>query len=256
MMKYKLNAACTSSMGKIRKNNEDNLYFDRKILEMEHGNMIAPMCSSITRPSACFAIFDGMGGVADGELASYLAADCFREECLNIEGKGLMSESFFANAIAHMNNLVAAEAEAKRNGMGTTAVMLGFCGDQVYICNVGDSRAYRFRDGQLHKISVDHVSLLPPYLQNGKRKPPLSQCIGMQPEEIQLEPYIAQGSLQDGDIYLLCSDGLTDMVADREIAAILNKSADIRECTQTLHDTALLNGGKDNITVMLICVSK
>lgn len=248
-----LDAACGSNIGRLRTNNEDNCFFDGKTLPEDNAGIPTPWSRRFRNTSVCFGVFDGMGGAEDGQTASYLAAQAFAADCGKLPAGGMLSESFFLSAISHMNSVVFAEAESRRNNMGTTTVLIGFCETALYICNVGDSRAYRFRDGQLTHITMDHVESLPPFLQGDRRrKPKLSQCIGISPEELLIEPYVAQGVLREGDVFLLCSDGLTDMVPDEELRLLLAEGGELSRTVQRLIDAALAHGGKDNVTVLLV----
>ena len=132
--------------------------------------------------------------------------------------------------------------------MGTTMVSLYFSGRSVYVCNVGDSRAYRLRDGEFLQLSVDHVENRPG---REHRKAPLTQYLGLSSEEIQIDPHIAKGEIKKDDLYLLCSDGLTDMLTNLEITDIMINSKDAEACVQKLIRAAVDHGGRDNITVIV-----
>ena len=256
-MKYYLEAACGSDVGRVRQNNEDNCYFGDRILGVEHEGIPKPWTGRFAADRICFGVFDGMGGVEDGQVASYLAAKTFAEHCAALREEGVLSEDFFREAVSRMNESVCLEAEARFNQMGTTAVMAGFSQEAVWLCNVGDSRIYRFRAGQLTQLSLDHVEKLPPYALQSKRrrKPLLTQCIGISPDELLIEPHIIREELQEGDVYLLCTDGLTDMIPDQGIALLLAEESDVDHSVQALISRALLMGGRDNITVLLIRVT-
>jgi protein phosphatase len=250
-----LDAACDCNIGKIRTNNEDNFYFNGETLEMENPGLVSPLHRHFDRNTVCFGVFDGMGGAEDGQIASFIAARSFQKDCQSIENIEMLSESFFCRTVEHMNDLVCLEAETKKSNMGCTAVMLGFCMDALYVCHVGDSRVYRHRDNRMVQITLDHVEALPPFMQKSRnRKPHLSQCIGISPDELKLDPYIMQGIAKPGDIYLLCSDGLTDMVDDSLIEEILSAGENAYVCVKRLVRTALENGGRDNTTVIVVKV--
>lgn len=256
-MRLSIEAACGSNVGRIRKNNEDNCYFAGRVLSQEHGNIDTPFYQRFaTSDGICFGVFDGMGGEADGQVASYLAACAFQRDCEDVEGEGMLSETFFANAVIHMNDAVCAESSRRANRMGSTAVMLGFCDDAVYLCNVGDSKCFRYRGKKLTQISIDHLEDIPPFLQQSKRgKPRLSQCIGISSEELRLEPYLATGLVQPEDVFILCSDGLTDMITEEDISLVLDRGRDAGVCVQHLIELALEHGGRDNVTVIAIRIS-
>ena len=152
-----------------------------------------------------------------------------------------------------MNNDVWKAAELKHVHMGTTAAVLQFCKNGVYACNVGDSKIFRLHRDILLQISEDHTDakfLAECGIYN--RKPQLSQYIGISPDEMIIEPYIAKYKLCLTDQYLICSDGLTDMVSDTEICSIMKEESLAKECAEQLVKTALKYGGKDNVTVIVV----
>lgn len=256
-MHFILEAACGSDVGKIRQNNEDNYFFDNKVREIDDSEFIKPVCKTFDGDAVCFGVFDGLGGADDGQIASYLAANVLKNDFEHVENTGMMSEAFFNNSVVHMNEKVCVEASGRKNKMGTTFVGACFCENRVYLCNVGDSRAYRLRDDALVQISKDHVEEIPPFMR-GKRgvKAPLSQCIGTPVEELLIEPYVVQGEVKKGDIYLFCSDGITDMLTDEQIYTILTKCKDSDISVQMLINTALSHGGKDNATAIVVEVKE
>ena len=134
--------------------------------------------------------------------------------------------------------------------MGTTAAMLVFADKEIALCNIGDSKIFRLYDGSLEQISKDHVGVSAFGV-----KPPLSQNLGIPPSELVIAPYFARGAYNDGDVYLICSDGLTDMVSVEEITEVL-VSKPIEEAITLLLDKALANGGKDNTTIILCKIER
>lgn len=162
----------------------------------------------------------------------------------------LIPERRFLNNICMKINdaVVAKQQDLCTERMGSTMVALYFSAGYVYVCNLGDSRAYRLRDGEFLQLSVDHLEK-----RNGqtKEKAPLTQHLGINPEDFLIEPYIAKGKLKHGDKYLLCSDGLTDMLTNFDIADIISNIDSPGECVQRLIDSAMAKGGKDNITAIM-----
>lgn len=116
----------------------------------------------------------------------------------------------------------------------------------IYACNLGDSRIYRHFQGKLQQISTDHVI-------SGKMlgKAPLTQYLGFQEENMALEPSIVEIGYQTGSSYLICSDGVTDMLSDEEIQEILSKTGTAEEKVEELLEMALSRGGRDNVTMIL-----
>lgn len=252
-MIYQLSAACGCKTGRIRGSNEDNLYFSGKILSEENSGMKGVLPSkSLLTDLTCFAVFDGMGGAACGEAASFQAAETFRR---HIEDHLSVAESprgFLEAVCEEMNLAVCSRAqELCASTMGTTAVILAFVPDQVYVCNLGDSRAYRLRSNELMQMTVDDWEVLPPHV---KRKPGLSQCLGISPEDMLLEPHIAKCEILPGDTYLLCSDGITDMLTNIEIYTCLKAHISPQKSVEHLLKLAMDHGGRDNATAIVIKV--
>ena len=250
-MGFAIDAACGCHIGKIRRNNEDNFYFDGKHLEANNSGLTCPLHirKGLTWEWSA-AIFDGMGGENFGELASYAAAR-------KMAATGPNWKRWFRPFDVHIRKqteepnraVLDAQEEMKTCHMGTTMVSISIVRDTVYLCNVGDSRAYWFHDGELTQLSVDHVSSRP---QHPERKAPLTQHLGIDPEDLTLEPHIAKRKYVGGDWYLLCTDGLSDMLTDQQIAGIMRSHGKTDACVQQLIQAALENGGRDNITVIVV----
>lgn len=247
-MKLSIEAACGSHKGNVRKNHEDNFYFNGEYLDRENDGLqgVSTFSGKLKR-GTCVAVFDGMGGEDYGEEASFVAAEFAHRANKNWLNWFVKEEKLLAKqTLANNDAVVEAKKKLETERMGTTVVMLRFTGKEVYVCNVGDSRAYRLRDGQLLQISVDHVVKRP-----GVRKTPLTQHLGIDPIYMTIEPYIACDEVQQGDSYLLCSDGLTDMLTDEEICAIMQQQKQADACVKTLTAAALERGGRDNVTIIV-----
>lgn len=256
-MQFVIEAACGCDIGRIRHSNEDNYFFDNRIRRIDDIEFIKPDHKVFQQDVTCFGVFDGLGGAGDGHIASYIAADVLRQDFSQVESSGMMSESFFNSVVTHMNEKVCVEALQQKNKMGTTFVGACFCEDRIYLCNVGDSRAYRVRENQLVQISKDHIEQIPPFMQHKRRiKPSLSQCIGIPCEELLIEPYVMQGEIKQDDTYLLCSDGITDMLTNEEMLSILENAKDAGICIQLLMNTAMSHGGKDNATAIVVKIKE
>lgn len=249
-MAYILNAACLCNTGKVRKNNEDNFYFDGKCLESDNDGLKNPaFYEDRLRSGFCVSVFDGMGGENFGEVAAFTAAREMQQMEREFADFFISERKYLNRLVTRINNaVVSAQKELLTGHMGSTMVVLYFTAHHVYSCNLGDSRAYRLRDGEFLQISHDHVDSRP---RKGGKKAPLTQHLGIDPEEMLIEPYIAKGELRRGDQYLLCSDGLTDMVSNFEIADILLETEDVETCVRKLIDTALEHGGRDNVTAIV-----
>ncbi|MDR0220544.1 MAG: protein phosphatase 2C domain-containing protein [Lachnospiraceae bacterium] len=237
--------------GNIRATNQDNFWCAGRYLESENDGLAAPLQGSAASGSVpVFAVFDGMGGEKYGEVAAYLAAKALDSRCQRRPRGDL--ERFMSALCDEMNTAVCSHSAAHHiSRMGTTAALLAFTGKEYCLGNIGDSKIFLYNNGNLTQLSRDHVAAVA-----AGRKPPLTQCLGVPPREFVIAPYIAQGKHADGDRYLLCSDGLTDMVAEEEIGETLARHKDSRGCADALVDRALAKGGVDNITVVLCDVHK
>jgi PPM family protein phosphatase len=207
-----------------------------------------------------FAVADGMGGAQAGEVASRTVVDRLRR---GLPDGGSPEERLAAlaeeaNEIIHRK---AAEDE-HRAGMGTTLTAAYVDEDAVSFGHVGDSRAYLFRDGKLEQLTNDH-SLVGEMVRRGKltaeqaeehpQRSIITRALGPEPvvEVDHMTTYA-----RDGDVFLICSDGLTSMVSDEEIERTLNEAPDLRTAGHALIDAANAAGGRDNITVILFRVEQ
>lgn len=253
-MSYKIQAACGCHTGKRRTNNEDNFCFDGKYLELDNDGLENQISiEKRLKSSLHVAVFDGMGGENFGEVASYTAAREMQQTSRKITDFFISEEKYLEKLTQRLNDaVVRTQKEMLTDKMGTTMVSLYFSGRQVYVCNVGDSRAYRLRDGEFVQLSADHVEKRPGREQ---RKAPLTQYLGFGSEDIMLKPHIARYELKKDDMYILCSDGLTDMLTEFEISDIMLDCENVEACVKTLLQAALEHGGRDNTTV-IVCKLK
>lgn len=253
-MGYAIEMACISHKGKVRDKNEDNFYFQNNILDMEHGSMSGMLTDTVTAEKVkAVAVFDGMGGENAGEAASYTAAEKFREICRIPR----VEKSILLHITETLNRQVCWKAEQGRLGhIGTTATILFFHTEYAYLMNVGDSPAYILRGGSLKLISEKHTDEKALRLSGLKnRHPVLTQFLGMPREEILLDPHIVGMGMRNGDVFLICSDGLTDMVPEPVIQKVLIEQKKTTQMIQILLEQALSAGGKDNVTMICCKVS-
>lgn len=248
-MAYQIEYAYTCHIGKIRNNNEDNFWCCGDSLEAQNQGM-SHIRSGYMKQSEypLLAVFDGMGGESCGEMAAFLAAEACGEHFKTAkDGIRNDPEEFLNEICESMNQAICDYGRTNKiNSMGTTAALLAFAEDAVYSCNLGDSRIYKSDREKFYLISQDHVlgrSLF--------GKAPLTQYLGMEEENLQLEPSISRQEIKIGDRFLLCSDGITDMLSDGEIADILSRDIPVAKTVEILVDRALKKGGRDNITVVL-----
>lgn len=248
-MTYHIDYAYTCHAGKVRPNNEDNFWCCGEHLPVSnHGTEEIRTGIRLRESLPVMAVFDGMGGESQGEMAAWLASDSL--EHFYRENKGMLRkapELFLTEACKNMNQAVCDYGREQRiSAMGTTMAMIAFGKKEAYICNLGDSRIYRFSKGDFSQISSDHV------LKSCRfGKAPLTQFLGVEETEMKLEPAIAAVPYQDRDRYLLCSDGVTDMLSDREIEEIMKLEDSIRDIAHDLLTRVLDKGARDNTTIIL-----
>ncbi|MBQ7184977.1 MAG: serine/threonine-protein phosphatase [Clostridia bacterium] len=232
-------------LGRTRSGNEDELLCAGAYLPARHGEASFRGQVTAGERGALFGVFDGMGGEAFGEEAAFLAAS-------SAAAAPPGAEDMAAGLLRSVHEMDRAVCDwARKEGvaaMGTTAVMIGLTGAEAVICNIGDSRAYLFRDGTLKMLSEDHVVKRP-----GQKKGPLTRWLGTGTETDILMPCVRIEPLRAGDVYLMCTDGLTDMVGDDEILWILREHG--RGAAGPLLNAALAAGGRDNVTVIVIGIT-
>jgi protein phosphatase len=248
-MTYQINYAYTCHTGRVRPNNEDNFWCCGSQMPVEHQGMQTIFTGSISRfDSPVFAVFDGMGGESCGEIASGIAAEeCGRQYEKNKKKIKKDPEDFIRNAVSAMNTAVCRyEEENKIHSMGTTMAMAVFGNRAIHLCNLGDSRIYYLHNGQIHQLSTDHVMG-----GNLFGKAPLTQYLGIPETAMALEVLPVENDYCGADRYLLCTDGMTDMLTDAEIAGILTRESAVEETVQILLEESLQKGGRDNVTIIL-----
>jgi protein phosphatase len=206
---------------------------------------------------------DGMGGAAAGEIASSVFAEAALEIFSNntsCSEKEILYRVHKAYSHANQKILEHVAHHPDHQGMGCTAELLAFFEQGFILGHVGDSRTYRLRNGQLKQLTQDHT-LVQQQLQEGlisadqiKHHPMrnlILRAVGIN-EELTID--LLKGKTGPGDIYLLCSDGLTDMISDDQIQGILGTDNHIHRKVEELIETANAAGGYDNITVVLVAI--
>ncbi len=244
----RLEIAELTDVGRRRDSNEDSMTRlipkDPKLME---------------RKGAIFVVADGMGGHAAGEVASEIAVETIREEYYEAASDEVTE--ILAQAIKQANQVIydRATEQAARAGMGTTCVALVVRGALAYIANVGDSRVYLIRDGRIRQLTNDHSwvaeqvragMLTEEQARTHAHRNVITRALGTQPE---VEADIFVEPLQDEDLLLLCSDGLSGPVSDEEMNRIISSSTP-QEAVRALIAQANEQGGPDNITALLVHV--
>lgn len=256
-----IEAAVINNKGLVRRNNEDSFYLNGTFMPRERMDEGAFFTGSSSSYNQLYAVCDGMGGADNGEDASFSAVHML--EGLKPNLKALLDENVLTDTLRRMSDTVNDAATEKGLRSGTTLAMLLVDGNTAQVSNVGDSRVYRFRQGHLEQISKDHSKvqrmidmglITPEQARTDPERHKISQYLGM-PKEIRCSPYIVSNiPLAPGDVYVICSDGLCDMVEDREIEYILQQNQNPPEAARDLYDAAIRHGGRDNVTIIVLRV--
>jgi len=238
--------------GMVRSHNEDSLAADTEV--------------------GLAVLADGMGGYNAGEVASGIAVELIRTEMRKAlagrkaeELDGKDAERLIAAYATRANSAIyqASQSQPQYSGMGTTLVVALWHDNRVSVGHIGDSRLYRLRDGALEQITRDH-SLLQEQIDSGmitreqarysQNKNLVTRAVGIDPD---VETEVHTYTVQPGDVYLLCSDGLSDMVSDEDVQLTLTSlAANLPLAAEQLVQLANDSGGRDNISVILVRVAK
>ncbi len=215
---------------------------------------------SLLSRAPLFVVADGMGGAQAGEVASRIAVETFEPGVANASAPETALATLAQQANARIYEL--SHSHAEQAGMGTTLTAVYVGERDVAIAHVGDSRAYRLREGTLEKLTDDH-SLVDELIRQGRLTPEeaiehpqrsvITRALG--PEGVVEVDTRSYGG-RDGDVYLLCSDGLTTMLSEEQVAATLRANAKLRDAGEALIAAANEAGGRDNITVVLLRVEE
>ena len=242
--------AALTDIGRMRENNEDSV--------------------SVDPATGLVVLADGMGGYNAGEVASGMATTFITTELgqwLSQAGEQALSRDVkrameICVENANTSIFTSAESNAHYSGMGTTLVVGAFIGSRLILGHIGDSRCYRWRYNTLVPITRDH-SLLQEQLDAGLITPEqaavspnrnlVTRALGV---EASVELEVNEFRVEPGDVYLMCSDGLTDMVSDTTIAAEFSRSEDLVTLASNLITIANAAGGRDNISVLLVNASQ
>lgn len=251
-----------TDVGQVREHNEDNFLVadltqrSRGILETNRATVLGPQ-------GAVFAVCDGMGGAAAGEIASQLAVDILYERLVDSPTEGKIPREALARRLvravetAGLRIFHEAKADRSRRGMGTTVTAAALVDEVLFLAQVGDSRGYILRGDNLVQVTRDQ-SLVNQLIEAGQLTEEeaetfehnniILQALGTA-DTVQVD--LTYVELRRGDILMLCSDGLSGMVRGEEIREVLRSGAEPVEMCKALTDRANLAGGHDNITVIV-----
>jgi protein phosphatase len=246
-MPFALNIGKCSLLGNYRENNEDSI--DVK----QFPDMVIAV------------VADGMGGQAAGEIASKKAVDIIPRELkknisANLNSDGVKGVTKRAIVQANEEIMAMGALDKDMKNMGTTVVLaIWRKGNELFVAGVGDSRSYHIRDGKITQLTVDHSlaqalveakTITPAEAKEHRFKNVLWKYLGS--KEVGEGPDVTVQSLKAGDRFLLCTDGLTGVVTDEQLAAFIGKQTDMQQCAEGLGQLALDQGSRDNVSAIMI----
>ncbi len=250
-----------TDVGLIREHNEDNFLIADVGNDQRFEDGHAPATFKLTEKGALLAVCDGMGGAAAGEVAAQMAVDAIYETLAAAEPQPRDAFArLLRSAVQRANERIFIQSRDNQSerGMGTTCTVAGLVDDTLVVAQIGDSRCYVLRDGELAQVTKDQ-SLAWQLIEAGamtideakafEHANIILQALGVQER---VEVVLSQVHLRKGDIALLCSDGLHGPVADEEILAVLIGEANLQKAAESLIQKALDRDGPDNITVALV----
>lgn len=246
-----------TTVGSVRQVNQDNFYLNGKIKKID--NKEDKLSGTSESECQLFAVADGMGGESFGEIASQIAVEALGEyQDRNIEYN-------WKEYIRKTNQKICEYQKEKQLNMGTTFAGLSISASKVIAINVGDTRIYQIRKGKIRQLSKDHneyQTLMDAGIQMPERvmrmaKSHLTQFLGVPDSSFELEPHITiVDSVFEGDIYLLCSDGLYGVLPEEQIRSMICEGQkDQGMICRSLVKSAEEKGSRDNITAMIVKIT-
>ena len=263
----KVISAIACNIGKIRENNEDNFYYNGKYLYENERDIPCFYDGNSKDDLQFYAVCDGMGGEAHGEEASLIAVEVLSKYHKKLSDRKYHSLDRYMDMYFSEVNSQISEVRTKYSNFrsGTTIAMVIVEDETIHIVNIGDSRVYKLKNNNLYQISEDHTPAVRAYMLGAITKDEikthphrnkLTQYLGLGPDEFKIVPTRVHMKARDNDRFLICSDGVTDMVSDKEIETILRAEDTPKGAVKVLVDRAMQNGGRDNITAIVLDIKK
>ena len=250
-MKYSYAAVCAT--GRVRTENQDRIYLNGTICGGGYAQT-----DGTGRKQGLFAVADGMGGQAQGAQAAQAALEA-------LPPKKCWSPKAVLQAYDAGNRAICDQIGKIGKRSGATLTTLLLADGEAYAANIGDSRCYLDRDGCLSRLSEDHTAvqrlialgiIKPAEAKTHPERHRLTQHLGIFPDELIIQPHTVQLPVRPGDRFLLCSDGLTDMLEEEDLSALLRSQTAAPACAAALYQLAMQRGGKDNISVLLVGIDR
>ena len=252
--------AARSEVGNVRTNNEDNLFCNGVIMK-ENERDKPFFINGICEAPCIFAVFDGMGGEDCGEIASLTATETLSghsENILHSDDVNFAVNNYVTDSAKKLRDIM----KAQRIRTGTTLALVFIDDNSFTAYNLGDSRIYRFSNNNLIRVTDDHTvaedkvrlgMMTPAKAEKSRERHILTRCLGIYDDALTISPDInGPFDVRDNQGILICSDGLTDMLTHKELNDIVTSYESPSDIVNALTDTALANGGHDNITCIFV----
>ncbi len=267
--KLKIDATVITTKGNVRSNNEDNFYFNGLIMKKTDNSDFCTYSLSTTGQNFIFAVCDGMGGEECGEEASFSAVQALQDMYVDLKSQKFSSithlKDFMDCYVDLSNTLICKHSNSINKRMGTTLASVIFFEARALALNIGDSRVYLFRDSCIMQLTTDHneaEQLIRLGILNKDTarlhisKNVLTRHLGISPQYGKMEAdYSDEIKVQKGDLYLICSDGLTDSINDESLSNCLANFDSSYSTCKKLIDLSTKNNATDNITAQIIKIS-
>lgn len=257
-MPFVLEASCGNFVGCAKNENEDNFYFDNLIIPIEKNDFNATIdCVEDLSKARAYAIFDGMGGESNARQASFIAAETF-SNCYNGCNQYIPNpKQFFLDYCNAADLAIEEMAQEKRlSASGSTFAGLIFSNTEVASCNVGDSKIFRIYDEKIVQLSVEHTDREVLKKIGIKKKPTLLQYLGMKKQGVEIEPFISKGSIKGDNYFVLCSDGVSDVVSPSNIFKYIKEYSTPKRVVEAVLEEVKKMNGMDNSTVIVVKITE
>lgn len=252
-----IHAAVLSSRGRVRDNNEDAFYLNGQYPELNRMNESVSICDSFPIDNAVFAVCDGIGGHDNGEEAAFCAVSSLPQY------QKLLKDGEFYDTTAEWVRTANQTILTQAGGGGCTLALMSIKDDCVRIAHIGDSRVYRWYNNELIRMTRDHskIQMLMDaglITESQARVHPqrhvITRYLGMDTDEHGMCAATLERPMPilNHDKYLICSDGITDMLSDEHISALMTSNTSVKSAAQGIYQAALDAGGRDNLTLILI----
>ncbi|WP_455543025.1 PP2C family protein-serine/threonine phosphatase [Intestinibacter sp.] len=265
---FNIYASVGCHIGKKRSNNEDNFYLNGQFKEDPNEKKNLFLNTSSNDKIQIYAVCDGMGGESLGEMASYIAVKTlakYQREVFTFCNKTTLQKSI-EEYIDDVNEQICEIAiKLDKKCVGTTLALIAIYEDYMYVYNLGDSKIYFISKDEIVQLSKDHTKAQMLYdaglidkdeLKNSHSKNVLTQHLGVFKNDIKISPSKVLFRLNKGDKFMICSDGVTDLLNEDEIEKIIRDSSNTSDIAHKIVDNSLLKGGIDNITNVVISVDE